>query len=246
MKKKLRIGLVEDNRFHAILFERAVAERYPEYSVTVYATGQACLQDLHARPCDLIAIDFHLPDMNGLELLSLIHTEWPDLPAILVTGDGSEQVAAEAIKTGAIDYITKGDDFESIIPRIVSQAYQKHQLILKNRRLETKAHEAEKLEMVTTVASTLNHEINNPLMAILGNVELLLDDPRLNDGGILEKLKMIEQSARRIQEITQQMAGLMTTSVRQTPVGPMLRLTRKQNYRPRKATPEVVTAEKTD
>jgi ActR/RegA family two-component response regulator len=246
MKKKIKIALVEDNRFHAILFERAIVERYPDNAVDIYPSGQACLHALRERPCDLIAIDFHLPDMNGLELLSLVHAEQPDLAAVLITGAGSEQIAAEAIKTGAIDYIAKGDDFVSVVPRIISQAFQKHQLILKNRRLETKARDAEKLEMVTAVASTLNHEINNPLMAVLGNVELLLDDPRMADPALLEKLEMIEKSARRIQDITHQMANLMTTSLRQTPSGPMLKLVQKNSRRRPKSEDIPVPAEKTD
>jgi CheY-like chemotaxis protein len=246
VKKKMNIALVEDNRFHAILFERAVLERFPDYSLDIYPTGQACLQGLRDHPCDLIAIDFHLPDMNGLELLSLVHADNRDLPAVLITGAGSEQIAAEAIKTGAIDYIAKGDDFTSAVPRIISQAYHKQQLILKNRRLETKAHDTEKLEMVTAVASTLNHEINNPLMAVLGNVELLLEDPALGDPAVQDKLKMIEKSARRIQDITHQVANLMTTSLRQTPVGPMLKLTQRNGRRRPKSEDVLIPADKTN
>lgn len=246
MKKKMKMALVEDNRFHALLFERAIVERYPETTVDTYASGKACLQGLREHPYDLIAIDFHLPDINGLELLSLVHTEQPDLAAVLITGAGSEQIAAEAIKTGAIDYIAKSDDFASVVPRIVSQAFHTQQLILKNRRLETKARAAEKLEMVTALASTLNHEINNPLMTVQGAIELLLEDPRLTDIDLQEKLKRIEASAGRIQEITHQMSNLMTPSLRQTPAGPMLKLVRKGGNRRRSKTERPpVPAEKT-
>ena len=246
MKKKMKIALVEDNRFHAILFERALVERSADCSVDIYPTGQACLQGLRDHPCDLVAIDFHLPDMNGLELLSLVHADNQDLPAVLITGAGSEQIAAEAIKTGAIDYIAKSDDFASVVPRIINQAYHKQQLILKNRRLETKARDTEKLEMVTAVASTLNHEINNPLMAVLGNLELLLEDPGVSDPAVLDKLKMIEKAARRIQDITHQMANLMTTSLRQTPAGPMLKLVQRNGRRRQKTEDVPVPADKTN
>lgn len=246
MKKKMKIALVEDNRFHALLFERAIVERYPETTVDTYPSGKACLKVLRERSYDLIAIDFHLPDINGLELLSLVHAEQPDLAAVLITGEGSEQIAAEAIKTGAIDYIAKSNDFVSVVPRIVSQAHHTQQLILKNRRLETRAREGEKLEMVTAVASTLNHEINNPLMTVMGAIELLLDDSRLTDPDVQEKLKKIETSARRIQEITHQMSNLMTTSLRQTPAGPMLKLAQKGTRRRAKAEEPLILAEKTD
>lgn len=224
MKKRLHIALVEDNKFHAMLFEQAIRERHPEFTVTVYTTGRGFLRHLRESQDDLIAVDFNLPDLDGLHLLSLIRAEKPDIPIILITGVGSEQTAVEAMKSGATDYITKDGNYGSAIPRVVKQAYQKQRLIRRNRRLEATAREAEKLEMITAMASTLNHEINNPLMAILGNVELLLDDGRIGDAEIRGKLRMVEMSARRIQAITHRMANLMTTSIRQTAAGPMLKL----------------------
>jgi DNA-binding NtrC family response regulator len=247
MKKNMEIVLVEDNRFHAVLFQQAVKERYPDYSITVYPTGKAYLQVLETGKADLIAIDFNLPDIDGLQLLSLIRSQKPDIPVILITGVGSEQTAVEAMKSGATDYIAKTGDYGSTIPRVIKQAWQKQQLILKNRRLESKAREAEKLEVITTLASTLNHEINNPLMAILGNVELLLDGEHNGDPSMIKKLEMIEESALRIQEITHRMANLITPSVRQTPVGPMLRLKRGgESHNRLKTSPESVSVDKSN
>jgi DNA-binding response OmpR family regulator len=227
VKKDMHIALVEDNRFHALLFEQAVREKYPDFAISVYPTGKALLHDCDLRAFDLVAVDYHLPDMDGLELLSIMRGQYPDMPIIMITGVGSEQTAVEAMKSGATDYVAKNGDYGTTIPRVIKQAYHKQQLIQKNRRLEAKARDAEKLEMITTMTSTLNHEVNNPLMAILGNVELLLDDSRITDHGFIEKLRMIEASARRIQAITHRMANLINPVVRQTPVGPMLRLRRR-------------------
>jgi DNA-binding response OmpR family regulator len=243
----MHIGLVEDNRFHAMLFEQAVHEKYPDFTITVYPTGKAFLGDYENRAFDLIAVDYHLPDMDGLELLSIIRGNHPDTPIIMITGVGSEQTAVEAMKSGATDYVAKNGDYGTTIPRVINQAYHKQQLIQNNRRLEAKARDAEKLEMITTMTSTLNHEVNNPLMAILGNVELLLDDSRITDQGVLGKLRMIETSARRIQTITHRMANLINPVIQQTPVGPMLRLKRRGEDRSdMKETPVSSTADKSD
>lgn len=246
MRKKLKIALAEDNRFHALLFERAVTEQLPGSQVSVFRLGQALLASLKNDYFDIVAIDTRLSDMDGLELLSLIRADDTDIPVIIITDEGSERTTIEAMKTGATDYITKTGDFEASIPRIIKQAYRRQQLLLKARRLETKVREAEKLETVTTMASTLNHEINNPLMAILGNVELLLQNPVALSDELREKLEMIEISARRIQQITYQMANLMTASVKQTPVGPMLRLEREDISRPPKIALDLLPVDKSD
>jgi len=230
MKLKLHIALVEDNRFHTLLFGQAVAREFPDTTVTAYTTGAGFLAGLEHEEFDLVAVDYRLPDMTGLELLSIINSRIIELPVIIMTAEGSEQTAVEAIRSGAIDYLTKSEDFEKSIPRVIKQAYQRNRLVVRNRRLSNKAREAEKLETITATASTLNHEINNPLMSILGNVELLLADPKLADTPYLEKFKMIEQSALRIREITLQITNLMTPRLRQTPVGPMLSLNESSVY----------------
>ncbi|MEZ5358712.1 MAG: response regulator [Candidatus Zixiibacteriota bacterium] len=224
MKKTMQIALIEDNRFHAILFEQAVREKFPGSRVFVFDTGQKFLPTLKNGKYDLICMDFHLPDINGLDLLALIRVETTDTPVVIITGAGNEQVAVEAMKAGATDYITKTGDYSETIPRVIRQSYKKQKLIIKNRRLEAKARAAEKLETITTMTSTLNHEINNPLMAILGTVELLLENRDSYSPDLQKKLDMIMNSARRIQSITRQMANLTTTATTETPVGPMIKL----------------------
>lgn len=247
MKTHMNIALIEDNRFHAILFEQAVREKFPDFTVNVFDTGRKFMSTMTSGTYDLICLDFHLPDTNGLDLLSLIRAEEKDIPVIIITGAGSEQIAVEAMKSGATDYITKTGDYFQSIPRVIRQACKKQKLILKNRRLESKARAAEKLETITTMTSTLNHEINNPLMAILGTVELLLEDISPDNHDLRKKLDMIMNSARRIQSITRQMANLTTTATTDTPVGPMIKLRHSANrFSDAQDEPETQSVDKTN
>ena len=69
--------------------------------------GQAGL-DLFAKESpDLVLLDLRLPGMDGLEVLSHINKNAPDIPVIIISGQGTVKDASEALKTGAWDYITK-------------------------------------------------------------------------------------------------------------------------------------------
>lgn len=225
MKKKLKIGLVEDNRFHAVLFEQSIREKHPDFTVAVFTTAKALMKAQEDSKFDLLAIDYDLPDMTGLELLVLQRGQFPDLPIIIITGVGSEHIAVEAMKSGATDYVAKSGEYAGTLPRVIRQAYQKQRLIAKNRRLEEKERKTEKLEMIAATASTLSHEINNPLTTIMGAVELALENPDEIDSSTLQKLEMIRESAKRVQVITEKIGNLITPSTKETPAGRMLNLT---------------------
>ncbi|WP_129671198.1 response regulator [Candidatus Chloroploca sp. Khr17] len=70
-------------------------------------TGRQGLQQLRMRLPDLILLDLQLPDISGLDLLRLIAQEGYDVPVILMTAHGSENIAVEAFRLGARNYLIK-------------------------------------------------------------------------------------------------------------------------------------------
>jgi DNA-binding NtrC family response regulator len=77
------------------------------YAVTSAETGQLGLARLEEEPYDLLLLDVSLPDRNGLDLLRDIRQRDPELPIVLITAYGSIDMARQAFKSGAQDYITK-------------------------------------------------------------------------------------------------------------------------------------------
>ena len=76
---------------------------------------------------DCVVSDYEMPGMNGLDLLSAVRSEWPDLPFVLMTGKGSEEVARDAFREGATDYVQKQsgpDHFAVVANRIVNAVTQ--------------------------------------------------------------------------------------------------------------------------
>src|SRR5690242_10100445 len=77
------------------------------YSVSSAETGKSGLACLEHEPYDLVLLDVMLPDCNGLDLLREIRQRDPHLPIVLITAYGSIDMARQAFKSGAQDYITK-------------------------------------------------------------------------------------------------------------------------------------------
>jgi diguanylate cyclase (GGDEF)-like protein/PAS domain S-box-containing protein len=87
------------------------------YQTLVAYTGHSALELIHAhgRLIDLLVVDFQLPDLSGLELLSQLNSEGYTFPAIMVTAHGSDQVAQDAYQLGVQDYLKKPIESEALI-----------------------------------------------------------------------------------------------------------------------------------
>jgi CheY-like chemotaxis protein/anti-sigma regulatory factor (Ser/Thr protein kinase) len=82
-------------------------ERKSDWSVRTCTDGQEALLSLAPPLPDVIVTDLQMPGMNGLELVRHVRDEWPFIPIILLTGKGSEDIAAEALRIGAASYVPK-------------------------------------------------------------------------------------------------------------------------------------------
>ena len=88
---------------------------------------------IETEPITCIVCDYEMPDQNGLELLHAVRETQPDLPFILFTGKGSEEIASEAISAGVTDYLQKRgpEQYDRLATRIrhaVSQYQTEHRL----------------------------------------------------------------------------------------------------------------------
>jgi two-component system NtrC family response regulator len=101
------------------------------------ATIRAALKVLEREEIQVILSDVKLPDGNGVELVQTIKAKYPETETIVLTAYGNIADGVQAIKNGAFDYITKGDDNNRILP-LVSKAMDKAMLQLRIRELEKK------------------------------------------------------------------------------------------------------------
>jgi len=77
------------------------------WSVAIASDGAAALEAIKASPPDIIVTDLHMPEMTGLELVTVVRKSFAQIPVILMTGKGSEEIAVEALHAGAASYVPK-------------------------------------------------------------------------------------------------------------------------------------------
>ncbi len=107
------------------------------YEVAEAATAKEGLRKVDNEAIDVVISDVKLPDLNGIELTQKIKAVYPATEVIVLTAYGTINDGVAAIKNGAFDYITKGDDNERIIP-LVSKATDKALLQRRVLDLENK------------------------------------------------------------------------------------------------------------
>ncbi len=103
----VRVLLVDDNPDDRTLVARELTKAFPGLEVQ-QAWDQASLERMLDRdPFDLVITDYQLHWSDGLAVLRIIKSLWPDCPVIMFTGTGTEEVAVEAMKAGLDDYVVK-------------------------------------------------------------------------------------------------------------------------------------------
>lgn len=106
----IRVLCVDDDRDFRDLVAIYLGERRDDISVETVADGEAVLERLTTGGIDCVVSDYRMPQMDGLTLLDEVRATHPDLPFILFTGRGGEDVASEAVSAGVTDYILKSSD----------------------------------------------------------------------------------------------------------------------------------------
>ncbi len=164
-KDSHKVLIVDDNKDHQILMEEALKQFMQGVKITFVSTGEECILGLFKEDYSMIVIDYNLSDMNGLEVLREINRKEYYCPVIMVTAFGDENVAVEAMKLGASDYIVKSGDYLKRLPAIVHRVVQETMLKKEKKEVENKLRESELrykalLDNMIDVVFTADKELN--------------------------------------------------------------------------------------
>lgn len=198
--------LIDDDRLNTKLLEVTLTDA--GFRVVTALTGKEGLRLFEQEQPDLVMLDMLMSDLHGLSVLTSLKRRVPALPVIIMTAHGSEEMAVEAMKLGASDYLVKPLHYQRVAS-VVREHIEKSRLRATEERLTHQLRESSlqlmrrvaeleqarrKLEQAhaeleeagrlkTEFISMVSHELRTPLTNIQGYVELLLDetDGPIND-----------------------------------------------------------------
>lgn len=124
---------------------------------------------------DMIVLDYKLPDSSGLNLLQWMHEQKLEIPVLMLTGEGSEVVAVEAMKLGAYDYIRKEHLEMNRLPIILNAIHERRLFKEEREMMNFIKQEREKylsvIEAYQSAIFSFSHVVNNALAMISLNLE---------------------------------------------------------------------------
>ncbi|MDQ1812344.1 response regulator [Massilia sp. CCM 9210] len=155
----IRLLIVEDDLVDRMACRRALAAD-PDHAFEVFEadTGQDGLALAALRRPDCILLDYHLPDVTGLEFLTRLagHAGLAAIPVMMLTGADSATVAAESMRRGARDYLVKDVErrYLGFLPTAVLRMLREQQLFNDKRQLEAKFRTlVEQIQAITYIAA---------------------------------------------------------------------------------------------
>ena len=158
------------------------------YEVCQAGDCRAALKQLELQSPDVALCDVFLPDGNGVDLVLAIKKAAPNVEVILLTAHGNIPDGVQAIKNGAFDYITKGDDNNKIIP-LISRAVEKAAMNARLEKLEKKVGQAYSFDSILGESKSLKDAV------LLAQKVSVTDVPVLLTGETQMLLKCIDQFA---------------------------------------------------
>jgi DNA-binding NtrC family response regulator len=121
-KQSLRVLVADDDHPYCVLLKKTLSTC--GHSVVISNSGEEALSQLQKEPFDVVLLDFKMEGTNGINVLQWMYGKKIDIPVVLITNYGTDEVFEEAYKWGAKEHFIKGESDMSRLPAIILRVYE--------------------------------------------------------------------------------------------------------------------------
>jgi len=134
---------MEDDPGLSMLLQKGLMRK--GFVVDTAVNGEDGLQKVSAGRFDVLLVDYNMPFLGGLDVIRILANQGSSIPIIMVTGEGNESIAVEALKLGAADYVVKDPEMRylQLLPAIIGQVLYKQQLVREFSQMQENLRESE-------------------------------------------------------------------------------------------------------
>ncbi len=216
--QEIRLLLIENTLADAQMVIDILKETSGQFGIKLAHTISEGLEMLQQQKFDVTLLNLSLSDGSGVQMVDTILARFPQLPIIVLADADDAQTAAEAIRKGAQDSLVKGETPPGVLIRAINYAIWRKQSQLTLQRTVQALKEAnkkildqqksvieeERLKMMLQMAGATAHELNQPLMSLLGYLELI----ELEEGSNENYLAGIKKAGKRISGIVKKIQSI--------------------------------------
>jgi two-component system, cell cycle sensor histidine kinase and response regulator CckA len=214
----LRVLFVEDNEDDATLLQRHLERAGYKVESFRVDTHESFKNAVDNAKWDVVISDHSMPHFSSLEALSVLKAHDIDCPFIIVSGTIGEDMAVDAMRAGAHDYVIKNNlaRLAPAIDRELGDAELRKQAgeeRAARKAIELQLQQSQKMEAVGRLAGGIAHDFNNLLTAILGFAGLAIDKVNNGTGPVKFELEQVKQAADRAARFTKQLLAFSRQQV---------------------------------
>ncbi len=166
---KIRVLIAEDEEsFLRVL--KTVLESAQDFTVHSCETGDEAIESLKRSQFDVVVLDNKMPGKSGLNVLQWLYEQKSKMPVIMLTGHGSENIAVEAMKLGAYDYVRKDQFDKQHFPLIVRAVFERYEFRREKEQREREMSERQRnlvsFELLRDSVTSFAQIVNSTLTTI--------------------------------------------------------------------------------